>query len=41
MKSFFVTYKNPVTVIIVIILLGGVFAYSENANGIVPGNYFS
>ncbi|MGN6211370.1 efflux RND transporter permease subunit [Parafilimonas sp.] len=36
MKNFFVTYKNPVTVIIVIILLGGVFAYSKMQTALFP-----
>lgn len=36
MRSFFVTYKNPVTVIIVIILLGGVFAYSKMQTALFP-----
>jgi CzcA family heavy metal efflux pump len=36
MKNFFVTYKNPVTVIIIIILLGGVFAYSKMQTALFP-----
>ncbi len=36
MKNFFTTYKNPVTVILVIILLGGVFAYSKLQTALFP-----
>src|SRR3982750_131108 len=36
MRNFFVTYKNPVTVLIVIILLGGVFAYSKMQTALFP-----
>jgi CzcA family heavy metal efflux pump len=36
MRNFFVTYKNPVTVIIVIILLGGAFAYSKMQTALFP-----
>ncbi len=36
MKNFFTTYKNPVTVIIIIILLGGVFAYSKMQTALFP-----
>src|SRR6478752_6459250 len=36
MKSFFTTYKNPVTVLIVIILLGGLFAYSKMQTALFP-----
>ncbi|HVX27989.1 MAG TPA: efflux RND transporter permease subunit [Parafilimonas sp.] len=36
MKTFFVTYKNPITVLIVIILLGGLFAYSKMQTALFP-----
>ena len=36
MKSFYTTYKNPITVLIVIILLGGVFAYSKMQTALFP-----
>lgn len=36
MRNFFVTYKNPVTVVIVIILLGGGFAYSRLQTALFP-----
>lgn len=36
MRSFFITYKNPVSVIIVIILLGGMFAYSKMQTALFP-----
>lgn len=36
MKNFFVTYKNPITVLIVIILLGGAFAYSKMQTALFP-----
>ena len=36
MSNFFVKYKNPVTVIIVIILLGGGFAYSRLQTALFP-----
>ena len=36
MKNFFTTYKNPVTVLIVIILLGGAFAYSKMQTALFP-----
>lgn len=36
MRNFFVTYKNPVSVIIVIILLGGAFAYSKMQTALFP-----
>lgn len=34
--NFYTTYKNPITVIIVIILLGGVFAYSKMQTALFP-----
>lgn len=36
MRNFFTTYKNPVTVIIVIILLGGAFVYSRMQTSLFP-----
>lgn len=36
MKNFFTTYKNPVTVLIVIILLGGLFTYSKMQKALFP-----
>ncbi len=36
MRNFFITYKNPVTVLIVIILLGGAFAYSKMQTALFP-----
>lgn len=36
MKNFFVTYKKPVSVIIAIILLGGLFAYSKMQTALFP-----
>ena len=36
MRNFFTTYKNPVTVLIVIILLGGGFAYSKMQTALFP-----
>ena len=36
MHNFFTTYKNPVTVLIVIILLGGAFAYSKMQTALFP-----
>ncbi|GAC1395017.1 MAG: efflux RND transporter permease subunit [Sediminibacterium sp.] len=36
MRSFFITYKNPVSVVIVIILLGGMFAYSRMQSALFP-----
>ena len=36
MRNFFATYKNPITVVIVIILLGGVFAYSKMQTSLFP-----
>jgi len=36
MRNFFVTYKNPVSVIIVVILLGGAFAYSKMQTALFP-----
>ncbi|HXL58627.1 MAG TPA: efflux RND transporter permease subunit, partial [Chitinophagaceae bacterium] len=36
MRNFFTTYKNPITVIIVIILLGGGFIYSRMQTSLFP-----
>lgn len=36
MKQFFTTYKNPVTVLVVIIILGGFFAYSKLQTALFP-----
>ena len=36
MRNFFTAYKNPVTVIIVIIILGGMFAYSRMQTSLFP-----
>ncbi|MEO8713350.1 MAG: efflux RND transporter permease subunit, partial [Parafilimonas sp.] len=36
MKSFFVTYKNPLTVLTFIIIAGGVFAYSKMQTSLFP-----
>ncbi len=36
MRNFFVSYKNPVTVIVLIILLGGAFAYSKMQTALFP-----
>jgi CzcA family heavy metal efflux pump len=36
MKTFFTTYKNPVTVLIVIVLLGGFFTYSKMQKALFP-----
>src|SRR5690349_2050215 len=36
MKNFFITYKNPLTVIIILIIAGGVFAYSRLQTSLFP-----
>lgn len=36
MRSFFTTYKNPVSVLVVIIILGGLFAYSKMQTSLFP-----
>src|SRR6202012_5885295 len=36
MKNFFVTYKNPLTVTLVIVILGGMFAYSRLQTALFP-----
>lgn len=35
-KNFFVAYKNPLTVVLVIIMAGGVFAYSSMKTSLFP-----
>lgn len=36
MKQFFITYKNPLTVVIVLILIGGFFVYSRLQTSLFP-----
>lgn len=36
MKNFFVSYKNPLAVILAIIIMGGLFAYSKLQTGLFP-----
>src|SRR6266498_339240 len=36
MNKFFITYKNPLTVIIALILMGGVFVYSRLQTSLFP-----
>ncbi|MCJ8164625.1 efflux RND transporter permease subunit [Pontibacter sp. E15-1] len=36
MKSYFVTYKSPVAVVLAIILLGGVYAYNQMQTSLFP-----
>ncbi len=36
LKNFFVSYKNPVTVVLVLIMAGGVFAYSRLKTSLFP-----
>lgn len=36
MKNFFVSYKNPLTVVLVLIILGGMFAYSRLQTSLFP-----
>ncbi|XZF16219.1 efflux RND transporter permease subunit [Chitinophagaceae bacterium MMS25-I14] len=36
MKNFFVAYKNPVTVLAAVIILGGLFAYSKMQTSLFP-----
>lgn len=36
MKNFFVSHKNPVTVVLAIIILGGLFAYSKLQTALFP-----
>ena len=36
MKNFFLTYRNPVTVLLVLIIMGGIFAYSKMQTALFP-----
>ena len=36
MRNFFVTYKNPLAVIIALVLMGGLFAYSNLSTSLFP-----
>ena len=36
MRNFFTTYKNPVSVMVVIIIMGGLFAYSKMQSALFP-----
>src|SRR3954469_9713699 len=36
MKNFFISYKNPLSVVIVIIIAGGLFAYSKLQTSLFP-----
>ena len=36
MRSFFITYKNPLTVIIALIIMGGFFVYSNLQTSLFP-----
>jgi CzcA family heavy metal efflux pump len=36
MKNFFLTYKNPVTVLLVLIIMGGIFVYSKMQTALFP-----
>ncbi len=36
MRAFFTTYKNPVSVMVVIIIMGGLFAYSKMQSALFP-----
>src|ERR1700755_2790932 len=36
MRNFFITYKNPLTVIIALIILGGLFVYSKLQTSLFP-----
>ena len=36
MKNFFVSHKNPVTVVLALIILGGLFAYSKMQTALFP-----
>src|SRR4029078_8912552 len=36
MKSFFISYKNPLTVVIALIIMGGLFAYSKLPTSLFP-----
>jgi len=36
MKNFFVSYKNPLTVVLVLLIIGGMFAYSKMQTALFP-----
>src|SRR5207248_6606082 len=36
MKNFFITYKNPLTIIIALIIMGGLFVYSKLQTSLFP-----
>ncbi len=36
MKNFFVSYKNPLTVVLVLLIIGGMFAYSKMQTSLFP-----
>ncbi|MEJ7675583.1 MAG: efflux RND transporter permease subunit [Chitinophagaceae bacterium] len=36
MKNFFISYKNPLTVVLAMILMGGIFAYSKLQTSLFP-----
>ncbi|MBC7746000.1 MAG: efflux RND transporter permease subunit, partial [Flavobacterium sp.] len=36
MKNFFISYKNPITVVLVLILVGGLFAYRQMKTSLFP-----
>ncbi|MGN6569250.1 MAG: efflux RND transporter permease subunit, partial [Flavipsychrobacter sp.] len=36
MKNFFVSYKNPLTVVLVLILMGGLFIYGKIKTSLFP-----
>src|SRR6201995_3424474 len=36
MKPFFTTYKHPLTVVLVLIIMGGLFAYSKMQTSLFP-----
>src|SRR5947209_8678142 len=36
MKNFFVSYKNPLTVIVALLIMGGLFAYSKLQTALFP-----
>src|SRR6476469_1125098 len=40
MRQFFIAYKNPLTVIIALILMGGVFVYSNMQTSLFPAITF-
>ncbi len=36
MKNFFISYKNPLTVVIFLVLAGGMFAYTKLQTSLFP-----